>query len=160
LSKTPTTDIESIVKAVLSVLSAPEPGITCRIIKRNDEKRLVTVITNTVTTAEGEPIVDHDDDVIKIENLEEVFIKSFARGGAGMGDEMHDETDKVDVVQHFTLARDEWASLGEAMGVDLPPMPEVGIAKLYVKDDALWLAVKSGRYTEVSIAGDGMRSAL
>lgn len=120
----------------------------------NLEKRLVTVITNTLTDEVGNPIADHQGDVIDVDNLEEVFIKSFARGGEGMGDEMHDETSVVDVVQHFTLSCDERVALGFGAG------PALGIAKLYVRDDDLWEKTKSGERPEVSIAGDGERFPL
>lgn len=133
---------------------------TLRLLKIDDERRLATVIVSTVTKADGTVVVDHQDDTITIDDLEDAFIDAFADGGAGMGDEMHERLDVADVVQHFTLSKAEWAALGAAMGVELPPMPEVGIAKMRVTDDETWARVKKGDLPEMSFTGQGVREPV
>lgn len=141
-------DLSSIPPATPQAISA------CKIVKVHKEKRLLTVITNLVTDTEGNPIVDHDGDVIKIDNLEDVFIKAFADGGLKKSGTMHQKRGGVDVVQHFTFSRDERIALGFGNG------PELGIAKLRVNDDAIWADCKAGNYPEVSIEGDGERQEI
>lgn len=140
------------------VSKAAEPvegTITFEIVKANDERRLLTAITNIVTDSEGKPVVDHQGDVIKIDNLEQSFIDAFSiHGGMGMGGTMHRNKGGVDVVQHFTLSKGEREALG------FGPGPEMGIVKLRVTDDQIWADVKAGKYPEVSIGGEGERSPL
>jgi hypothetical protein len=131
-------------------------GLVCTIKSINKEKRLVTVVTNRVAKADGTPYVDHDGDVISIDNLEDVFIKSFfdERLSEDGGGEMHRSSGGVDVVQWFTLSQDERVALGFGQG------DEMGIAKLRVNNDCVWKRVKSGEYPEVSIEGLGTREPL
>jgi len=59
-----------------------DAAITFEIVKSNDDRRLLTAITNIVTDAEGKPVIDHQGDVIGIDNLEQAFIEAFARAGS------------------------------------------------------------------------------
>lgn len=131
--------------------------------KSADEKRLATVVASVVTKADGSPVVDSQGDVIHIDDLETAFIDAFSDGGLRKGGEMHERVGGADIVQHFTLSKSEWGSLAKSLGVpvDLAAvMPEVGIAKIRVNDDALWAKVKSGAYPEMSLAGSGVRVPL
>lgn len=122
----------------------------------NGEKRLVTAITNVVSDAEGNPVVDHQGDVITIDNLEDAFIAAFADGGIAKGGVMHtgEHRGDVDIVGYLTLSHDERIKCGFGQG------PEIGIVKLRVNDAQLWADVKAGKYPEVSIEGEGTREPL
>lgn len=129
-------------------------SITFAVVKANEERRILTAITNIVTDAEGNPVVDHQGDVIKIDNLEQAFIDAFADGGLDKGGTMHRNKGGVDVVMHMTFSKGEREALG------FGPGPELGIVKLRVNDDQVWADVKAGKYPEVSIGGEGERSPL
>jgi len=132
-----------------------------RIAKIDSEKRIVTAVVSVASDGAGEPIVDHDGDVISIDELELAFIKSFAKGGSDKGGRMHQEVGGAHVVQHMTLSRDEWSGLADLM--EIPEMRgawEVGIAKFFIRDDALWDEVKSGALPELSIAGKAVREQV
>ncbi|MFQ5793297.1 MAG: XkdF-like putative serine protease domain-containing protein [Acidobacteriota bacterium] len=119
--------------------------------KVDEARRLVTAKASVVTYADGRPVVDHEGDVIPIGDLEDAFIEAFADGGLGKGGENHTKLDVADIVQHFTLSRDERVALG------FGPGEELGIVKFRVTDDATWKDVLSGKLAEVSIAGNGER---
>lgn len=127
-------------------------------ISASDERRIVTVLTTISSDKDANPIVDHDDDIISIDELEVAFAKSFAKGGRNMGGEMHEIVGGAHVIHHFTLSKGEWAAL--ASEFEIPEManaPEVGMAKLFIEDDDLWESVKNGDYPEVSMAGESLR---
>lgn len=129
-----------------------------RIAKIDSEKRIVTAVVSVASGEDGDPIVDHDGDVIDIDELELAFIKSFAKGGDGMGGRMHEEIGGAHVVQHMTLSKGEWSGLADLMGIpEMRSAWEVGIAKFFIRDDALWDEVKSGALPELSIAGKAVR---
>lgn len=136
-------------------------SVAFRKLHTDTEKRIVTAIVSVISDHSGQPIVDHDDDRIHIDDLELAFEKSFSRGGQGMGGEMHKEVGGANVIAHFTFSKDEWAAF--AAEFEIPEManaPEVGIAKLRVIDDDLWEAVKAGAYPEMSIAGSARRKRV
>lgn len=129
-----------------------------RIAKIDTEKRIVTAVVSVASGGDGQPIVDHDGDVIDIDDLELAFIKAFAKGGSEMGGRMHQQVGGAHVVQHMTFSKDEWSGLADLMGIpDMRSAWEVGIAKFFVRDDALWEEVKSGALPELSIAGKAVR---
>ena len=125
--------------------------IDFELVEKREEKRLVTAIASVVTKTDGSQIVDSDGDIIDIEDLEQAFIEAFAEGGLRKGGDMHQRVGGADVVQHFTLSKNERIALGFGEG------PEMGIVKFKVHDDMLWLKVKAGFLPELSIAGDAMR---
>lgn len=113
----------------------------------SDERRLVTAWLSVVEDADGTPIVDDDGDAITIDAMEDAMIKAFAGGGTGRVERQHATFGLGDVVQHFTLSRDERAALGFGAG------PAGAIVKLKVTDDDLWRAVKDGEVTDLSFLG-------
>lgn len=132
-----------------------------RIAKLDDEKRVVTAIVSVVSKGDGTPIVDRDGDVIDIDDLEYAFAEAFARGGARMGGEMHEDIGGAHVIHHMTLSSGEWTGLAEAMSIpEMAKAWEVGIAKFFIEDDGLWERVKSGALPELSIAGTATRERV
>lgn len=131
------------------------------IAKIDSEKRIVTAVVSVASDGNGDPIVDHDGDVIDIDDLELAFIKSFAKGGDGMGGRMHEQVGGAHVVQQMTFSKGEWKGLADLMGIpEISGAWEVGIAKFFVRDDALWEEVKSGALPELSIAGEAVRERV
>jgi hypothetical protein len=147
-------------------ISGEHNGIRLTVTKIDADRRLVTAITNVVSDGLGNYVVDHDGDVIDIENLEDVFIKTFSKGGEGFGGERHQSSGGADVVMHHTFCTKTWGSLGDNLRLtfphvpDLSHMPELGVVTFFVSDDALWTQVKGGNLPEVSIEGDGYRREI
>ena len=137
-----------------------------QILKIDTERRLVTAIASTVTDPNGDPIVDYDDDVIAIGELEKAFIEAFSKGGEDRIDDMHESDPMGDIVQQFTFSRAEWAALEKSISArfgeapDLSRMPELGLIKVFVRDDELWSKIKTGRRPELSIAGQSLRERV
>lgn len=129
-----------------------------RVSKVDDDKRIVTAVVSVVSGKDGVPIVDHDGDVIDIDDLEVAFAKAFAQGGTGMGGVMHSQVGGAHVIQHMTISKPEWQGLADLMEIpDMADAWEVGIAKFFVEDDELWAAIKAGALPELSIAGTALR---
>lgn len=118
------------------------------------DRRIALAVTNVVTDRDGTPVVDHQGDVIGIDNLEDAFIEAFADGGVNKGGAMHTHNGGADIVQQMTISRAEWAALEPYIG------QEIGLVKIRVSDDTLWALVKSGKLPEVSIGGTGRREPV
>jgi hypothetical protein len=126
--------------------------------KVDPDKRIVTAVVSVVSRGDGTPIVDHDGDVIDIDELEFAFTKAFAKGGARMGGEMHEYVGGAHVIHHMTFSSDEWAGLADLMGIpEMRGAWEIGVAKFFVEDEHLWEKVKSGALPELSIGGEAVR---
>jgi len=130
--------------------------IRATIVKADSERRLLTAVTNVVTDEDGNKIVDHDGDIMDINNLEDEFIKAFGEGGTDKSGVMHESDGGADVAMYFTLSADEWKALKDGGYIG----QEIGIVKIRVNDDDVWAAVKEGRLPEVSIEGDGERTPI
>lgn len=127
--------------------------IRFQIKKLNEERRLVTAWASVVSHADGTPVIDFEGDIIPIDELEKAFIEAFADGGLRKGGEMHENIGGVDIVQQFTFSSAEREALGFGKG------EEGGIVKLRVNDDSIWARVKSGELPDMSIKGEGERTA-
>jgi len=126
--------------------------------RTDDDRRLAVAWASVVTRPDGDLIVDGDDDIILIEDLEEAFINSFMDGGLGKGGELHGheggEIGSADVVQFFTLSKEERDALGFGNG------PEGAIVKFRVNDDDLWEKIKAGYLPEVSLGMEMLREKI
>lgn len=120
------------------------------------KKQIALAVTNIVSKADGTPVADHQDDVIKIGNLEDKFIEAFAPASTETSGVMHEARgdELARVVQHMTFSREDWAALAPYIGM------EIGVVKIQVANKSVWAAVKSGQLAEVSIEGDGERTPL
>ena len=129
-------------------------SIRAQILKARSEKQIAMAVTNVVADRDGNPVVDHQGDVMDISNLEDAFIKRFAKSGVDIGGTMHQREGGADVVEHFTISRDEWKALEPYIGM------EIGVVKIRVRDQSMWAGVKDGTYPEVSIGGTGRREPI
>jgi hypothetical protein len=125
----------------------PQACWEVKIAKVDELRRLVSAIYSEVSKADGSPVIDLQGDIIPIDELEAADIEAFADGGLRKGGEMHAKIGGADVVQHFTLSRQERQAFG------FGPGPELGIVKLRVNDDRLWARVLAGELPGLSIAG-------
>lgn len=122
------------------------------IVKVAEERRLITAWASVTKDADGNPVVDSHGDIIETSNLDEIVIKSFARGGLSKGGEMHVDIGGADIVQWLVVDSEEREALGFGKG------QEGLIVKMRITDDELWGRIKSGELCELSIGGEGVRS--
>jgi len=111
------------------------------------EKRVVVAWLSQVEDADGNPIVDNEGDSITIDALEDAVTEAFSHGGTARLERQHEQFELGDVIQFFTLSRDEREALG------FGPGPAGAIVKVRVTDDQLWDDIKSGKVTDVSFLG-------
>jgi hypothetical protein len=115
--------------------------------KADAEKRLATGWASVVTAADGTPIVDHDGDIIPIEELEKAAHEAFLLGGQGKAGDMHKRQGVASVVESIVLDKAKREALGFGEG------PEGWVVTLHVHDQKLWDMVKSGERMELSLRG-------
>lgn len=131
--------------------STAELVVKADLFKANDEERTVLGWASVIER-DGEPIVDHQGDVIDEPTLVKAahgFISNFRVGKA-----MHDGQPVSDAVESMVFTRD----LQKALGIDLGM---VGwLVKFKVNDDAVWKKVKSGELRSFSIGGSGERTPI
>lgn len=122
--------------------------------KTSVERREVTGWASIVTDENGRPIVDHDGDIIPIDELEKAAKEAFVSGGRGKGGDMHKRTGVADIVESLVLTQEKRAALGLGHG------PEGWVVTLKIHDDGLWSDIKSGEKLELSIRGESERIPL
>lgn len=122
-----------------------------KIIKADDEKRMVYGWASIVER-DGQPVVDHQGDVIHPEELcrmAQDFIRS-----ARAAKVMHQGNIVGEVVESLVFTPD----IQEALGIDLGLIG--WFIGMHVPDDSAWKAVKDGALKSFSIGGDGKRVAV
>ena len=124
---------------------------TFRIMKSDDEKRLVFGWANIAVRVGGEIIQDFQDDVIDIEELEQAAYNFTAEfGTAG---EMHRRGGIGRLVESIVFTKEKAAALG------IPPniLPEGWWVGFRIDDDEVWEKIKNGTYSMFSIEGTAER---
>lgn len=124
---------------------------TFRIMKSDDEKRLVFGWANIAVRVGGEIIQDFQDDVIEIEELEQAAYNFTAEfGTAG---EMHRRGGIGRLVESIVFTKEKAAALG------IPPniLPEGWWVGFRIDDDEVWEKIKNGTYSMFSIEGTAER---
>lgn len=124
---------------------------TFRIMKSDDEKRLVFGWANIAVRVGGEIIQDFQDDVIDIEELEQAAYNFTAEfGTAG---EMHRRGGIGRLVESIVFTKEKSAALG------IPPniLPEGWWVGFRIDDDEVWEKIKNGTYSMFSIEGTAER---
>lgn len=126
------------------------------IMKTDDEKRLIFGWANVAITADGEQVVDHQNDMIDPEDLEEAvysYVLNFRDGGEEHIPKLRKKARMVESVM-FTKEK------MEAMGIPEGIVPEGWWIGFYVDDDAAWEKVKNGTYQMFSVEGQGVREEV
>ena len=118
-----------------------------RITKMDDERRLVFGWANVAVRASGQQIIDHGDDLIDVEDLEEAayqFVLDFRLSGA-----MHEGEVVGHMIESFMVTPEKVAAVG------LPPnaLPFGWWVGFWIKDDEAWAKIKRGDYRMFSIQG-------
>jgi len=121
------------------------------IMKSDDDKRLVFGWANVAIRADGEQIVDWQEDIIDPEDLEKAaydYVADFGTAG-----EMHVRGGVGRVVESAVFTKEKAAALG------IPPevLPEGWWIGFRIDDDEVWEKIKSGEYSMFSIGGKGTR---
>ena len=107
---------------------------------------------SVVTAADGTPIVDHDGDVIPIEELERAVHKAALEStGAGRAGIMHQTSGQIAVIESLVL------TAAKRKALDLPPGPEGWIVTCRSTHPEVIEAVKGGSMLELSIKGEAER---
>lgn len=125
--------------------------------KRDDERRVVYGWASIIKVA-GEPVVDHQGDLIEEADLIDAahdFVSKARRGGV-----MHIQRDNGDtveigeVVESVLFTEDMQKSLGMDLG-------KTGwFIGLKVSSDEVWKMVKDGDLQAFSVGGSGMREPI
>ena len=116
--------------------------------KADTLKGLITGAASIATDANGDPVVDHDGDIIPIEELEKAVAEAMqATGGSGQVGDMHERQGVGDVVESMVLTREKRQALGLGDG------PEFWAVTLKIHDKALLKEIAKGRKLELSING-------
>jgi len=124
-----------------------------KIIKSDDEKRLVFGWANVAVRASGEVVKDFQNDIIEIEVLEKaVYEYTLDFGTAG---EMHRRGGVGRLVESVVFTKEK----ADVMGIPEGLLPEGWWVGYRIDDDAVWEKIKSGEYSMFSIEGTARREA-
>lgn len=119
-----------------------------KIIKVDEEHRIIYGWAS-VTTVNGELLVDKHGDVIRTETMEKAcneFMKDVR-----VGKLMHQGEQVGQIVHSFPITNEIMSAL------DIQSDKEGWITGYHVTDDALWQDVKTGKYTAFSIGGSATK---
>lgn len=119
--------------------------------KSDDEQRLAFGWANISVTAEGEEIVDWQEDMIDPEELEKAayrFVEFYREGG-----EMHERGGCAVLVESVVFTEEKM----EAMGIEKGILPIGWWIGFHVTDDDVWEKIKKGEYSMFSIEGQAER---
>lgn len=127
-----------------------------KIIKRDDEKRLIFGWANVAIKTDGEQVVDHQKDLIEPEDLEEAvydYVLNFRDGGE---EHISSLRKKAKMIESCVFTKEKMRAMGIPEGI----VPEGWWIGFYVTDDEAWEKVKDGTYQMFSIEGQGIREEV
>ena len=122
-----------------------------RIMKSDDEKRLVFGWANVSVRADGELIKDWQDDIVEPEVLENAayqFAELYREGG-----EMHERGGTAVMIESMVFTEEKM----QAMGIPSGTLPVGWWIGFRILDDDVWEKVKDGTYSMFSIEGEAER---
>ena len=127
-----------------------------RIAKANDEERLAFGWASVAERANGETVVDWQEDIVEMEELERAaydFVQFYREGS-----EMHERGgfDIGILVESMVFTAEKMALLNIPEGT-IPYGWWVGFR---VMDDDVWAKVKDGTYSMFSIEGEAVREKV
>lgn len=127
-----------------------------RLAKADEEKHLVFGWASIADRADGETIVDWQDDIIDIDELESAaydFVQFYREGS-----EMHERGghDIATLIESMVFTDDKLEKLNIPKGT-LPHGWWVGFR---VTDEAVWRKVKDGTYKMFSVEGEAIREQV
>lgn len=136
------------------IQEVPIPARRFSILKSDDAQRLVFGWANIAVRADGEQIVDWQQDSIDTAELEKAaygYVADF--GAAG---EMHRRGGVGHVVESIVFTKEK----AQALGIPPDMLPEGWWVGFRITDDAVWEKVKSGEYSMFSIEGKAVREPM
>lgn len=147
-------EVDDFVRAIEAILSAVRKRATDRregvILKADEEERIVYGWAS-ISTVNGEAVIDKQGDVIRPETMEKAATRFMQ--SQRMAKAMHEGGQIGEVIHSFPLTK----ALGQLLGVYSPI--EGWIVAMKIHDDAIWKRVKSGELKAFSIGGKGKRRA-
>ena len=128
--------------------------LTGKIAKRDDAKFQIFGWASVANDKDGKPIVDHQGDVIPVEELEMAAYEFAAHNGVG-GD-MHQRYGVAYLIESMVFTPEKLAALG------LPEnsLPSAWWVGFKVTDTDTWQKIKNGDYKMFSIGGRVVREAI
>ncbi len=125
-----------------------------KIIKSDDDKRLVFGWANIAVRAGGEQIVDFQEDAVDPADLENAAYDYVAEfGSAG---EMHKRGGVGQVVESIVFTKEK----ADALGIPPNVLPEGWWIGFKINDNEVWKKIKSGEYSMFSIEGKAVREPI
>lgn len=132
----------------------PRASGELRVMKSDDEKRLVFGWASVAARVGGEQVVDYQDDAIDPEDLEEAAYRYVAEfGDSG---EMHRRGGVGHVVESMVFTKEKADALGIPEGI----LPQGWWVGFRITDDEVWEKVKAGEYSMFSIEGTATREPM
>jgi hypothetical protein len=125
-----------------------------RIIKSDDDRRLVFGWASVAVRVSGEIIEDLQNDIVEIDVLEKAayeYVLDFGTAG-----EMHERGGVGRLVESVVFTKEKAQALGIPEG-NLPLGWWVGF---YIDDDEVWQKIKDGTYSMFSIEGTATREEV
>lgn len=124
-----------------------------KILKSDDEKRLIFGWASVAIRKDGTQVIDHENDVIDPEDLEPAvydYVLEYRDGG-----ERHNPNlrKKARMVESVIFTKEKM----QAMGIPEGTVPEGWWIGFKVDDDEAWDKVKKGTYKAFSIEGTAFR---
>jgi hypothetical protein len=122
-----------------------------KIAKSDDERQFIFGWASVAKRADGETVVDWQDDIIEIGELEGAaydYVLKSRDGG-----EMHRRGGVAKLIESVVITKEKQAALGVPDGV----LPEGWWVGFHVTDNDVWKKVKDGTYMMFSIQGSAIR---
>ena len=129
----------------------PEQRHSLSVMKSDDEKRLVFGWANVAARADGDQVIDLQQDAIDPEELEKAAYEYVAEfGTAG---EMHQRGGVGRLVESCMFTKEK----ARALGIPEESLPEGWWVGFRITDEEVWEKIKSGAYSMFSIEGTARR---
>lgn len=122
-----------------------------QITKSDDDKMLAFGWASVSITADGEEVVDYQEDIIEPEDLENAaynFVEFYREGG-----EMHERGGAAVLIESIVFTEEKM----QAMGIPEGTLPIGWWIGFKVLDEDVWKKVKDGTYPMFSIEGEAER---
>ncbi len=125
-----------------------------KILKSENDKRLVFGWANVAVRVDGEQITDWQGDMIDPEELEKAAYNYVAEfGTAG---EMHRRGGVGKIIESCVFTKEK----AEALGIPPEILPEGWWVGFKIEDEEVWEKIKNGEYTMFSISGEAVREPV
>lgn len=134
-----------------NALGGADKQNTFSVLKSNDDKRLVFGWSSVAFRADGETVVDWQDDIIDIDALESAvyeYVINFGTAG-----EMHERGGVGVLVESVVFTKEKM----DAMGIPAGIVPGAWWTGFKITDDSVWEKIKSGEYSMFSIEGTAQK---